>query len=180
MVCWSAGVDSEFWKPVTHKDQRNKVLIYWKTETEDFCREIIDLVRKLGMQPALIKCGDYIPSEYKEQLDRSRFAIFISRSESQGIALAEAWSMDVPTLVFDPGLFSFNGRTVTNTSSCPYLTPSTGLTWKSIEELKRILNAKNSFIGFSPRSYVLGHFTDEYRAKQLIDRIDSLKKAKLE
>ena len=179
VLCWSAGIDSQHWKPGIGKDQRNEVLIYWKTESEGFYQEVVKLVKEQGMQPALIKYGNYTVTEYKEQLNKSQFAIFISRSESQGIALAEAWSMDVPTLVFDPGEFFFNGRMVYNASSCPYLTRSTGLVWKNPEGLKKIIGDKNSFIGFSPREYVLKQFTDEYSAEQLIESVELLRQRRL-
>ena len=53
-------------------------------------------------------------------------AVFISRSESQGLALAEAWAMDVPTLVWQgpPG----DGGSLFNLSDpSPYLTSHTGV-----------------------------------------------------
>jgi hypothetical protein len=119
----------------------------------------------------LLQYGKYSVDEYKELLDRSAYSIFISRSESQGIALAEAWSMNVPTLVFDPGEFFFGGRMIYNVSACPYLTAATGLSWKTPAELKNIIGDKNSFTAFKPREYVLKRFTDEYSAKQLIENL---------
>jgi glycosyltransferase involved in cell wall biosynthesis len=171
VLCWSAGVDSEYWKPTVDAKDRKQVLIYWKTEPEEFCNEVIKFVREEGMNPALLQYGKYSVEEYKGLLDRSAYAIFISRSESQGIALAEAWSMNVPTLVFDPGEFFFGGRTIYNVSACPYLTPSTGLNWKTLAELRNIIRDKNSFTGFKPREYVLKRFTDEYSARQLIENL---------
>jgi hypothetical protein len=179
VLCWSAGVDSEYWKPGTKTGQRNKALIYWKTEPEEFCQEVVNVVRQQGIQPLLIKYGAYTIAEYKEKLDQSFVTIFISRSESQGIALAESWSMNVPSLVFDPGEFFFNGRMVYNVSSSPYLTRSTGLTWKDREDLKRIIADKTVFNDFSPREYVLKRFTDEYSAKQLINSVESLRQPNL-
>ena len=168
VLCWSAGIDSQYWKPSPEPNDRDEVLIYWKTEPEDFCEDVIKLVKGFGMNPVLIQYGKYNVQDYKERLDKSRFAIFISRSESQGIALAEAWSMNVPTFVFEPGEFYFTGRMVYNVSACPYLTQATGLAWKTLDELQRMINDKNSFAGFAPREYVLKRFTDEYSAKQLI------------
>jgi hypothetical protein len=178
VLCWSAGVNSYYWKPGIKKEARNEVLIYWKTESGEFYHKVVELVKGFGMQPVLIKYGDYTASEFRKQLDRSQFAIFISRSESQGIALAEAWSMDVPTLVFDPGNFFFGGRIVYNVSSCPYLTELTGITWKDLNELRKIIQDRNSFISLRPRNQVLKKFTDEYRASQLLESIIFLRQKK--
>jgi glycosyltransferase involved in cell wall biosynthesis len=168
VLCWHGGIDSRNWQPSTETKDRDNVLIYWKTEPEEFCENVVELVRGLRTNPAVIRYGKYNVREYKEQLDKSRFAIFISRSESQGIALAEAWSMNVPTLVFDPGNLFFTGRTIYNVSACPYLTNETGLAWKNLDELKRMITDKNLLKAFAPREYVLRQFTDEYSAKQLI------------
>ena len=65
--------------------------------------------------------------------------VFLSTFETQGIALAEAWSMDVPAIVWDPqGQAEWRGRTFTSRSSAPFLTPATGvtlvrMTWVSIQ-----------------------------------------------
>ncbi len=174
VLCWSAGVDSEYWKPTVDSKNRKQVLIYWKTEPEEFCKEVIAIVEEEGMSPVLLQYGKYSIGEYKELLDRSAYSIFISRSESQGIALAEAWSMNVPTLVFDPGEFFFGGRTIYNVSACPYLTQSTGLKWKTTTDLRNIIRDKNAFAGFAPREYVLNQFTDEYSARQLIDNLKKI------
>jgi hypothetical protein len=171
VLCWSAGVDSEYWKPTVDAKDRKQVLIYWKTEPEEFCNEVIKLVREEGMSPVLLQYGKYSVDEYKQLLDRSSFSIFISRSESQGIALAEAWSMNVPTLVFDPGEFFFGGRMIYNVSACPYLTPRTGLNWKTLTDLRNIIRDRNSFSGFAPREYVLDRFTDEYSARKLVENL---------
>ena len=52
-------------------------------------------------------------------------AVFLSSSESQGIALAEAWSMNVPTFVWNPKPKELNGRYFPSVDSAPYLTPET-------------------------------------------------------
>ena len=53
-------------------------------------------------------------------------AVFMSRSESQGLALAEAWAMDVPTLVWQspPGE---PGSVFSLSDPAPYLTSDTGV-----------------------------------------------------
>ncbi len=171
ILCWSAGVDSNYWKPSVGATNRKKVLIYWKTERREFCNQVVKLVRDGGMDPVLLQYGRYNVEQYRDVLNHSTFSIFISRSESQGIALAEAWSMNVPTLVFDPGEFVFGGRMIYNVSACPYLTTATGLTWKTLDELRNIIQNKSSFAAFAPREYVLNRFTDEYSARQLLQAL---------
>ena len=175
VLCWSAGINSQFWKPEVKKEKRDKVLIYWKTEPEEFCNDVEWIVKESGRQTAVIRYGNYSINEYKAILDQTRFAVFISRSESQGIAMFEAWAMDVPTFVFDPGQFNFYGRTISYVSASPYLSDVAGNKWKNLEELKNLVNDENILQRFSPRKYVLDQFTDEHCAEQLVKSIQSLK-----
>jgi glycosyltransferase involved in cell wall biosynthesis len=174
VLCWPVGINTDYWKPSATKTERDQVLIYWKSEQQAFCDDVVKQVKELGMKTLVIRYGDYNVAEYKEQLDRSLFGIFISRSESQGIALTEAWAMDVPTLVFEPGEFLFYGRMINYVSSCPYLNSATGLTWKDLSGLKTTIRATDFVNGFSPRDYVLKQFTDEYCAKQLVKNVQDL------
>ena len=115
---WHVGVDTRYWSPQKANKKRN-VLVYWKTEGEDFCRNVEDLLVRQNYDPIRITYGKYRRQEFKAALATSMFAVFISRSESQGIALAEAWSMDVPTLVWDPGELVFRGKPYEMVSACP-------------------------------------------------------------
>jgi len=166
---WHAGVDAEYWKPWAQQKE-NKAIIYWKTEEEAFCEAVMDIVRQYGFEPVKIKYGIYTPGEYREELNKSLFAVFISRSESQGIAMAEAWSMNVPVYAWDPGTLDYKSRTYREVTSCPYLTDEAGLRWKSIDQLKDIIGKTgNGTLSFQPREYALRLFTDEHAASELIE-----------
>jgi hypothetical protein len=104
----------------------------------------------------------FSPADYRQLLDRSTVAVFLSTFETQGLALAEAWAMDVPTLVWDPqGVAEWRGRRFQSRSSAPYLTPATGRSWRGIDELGTALSetlANRS--AFQPRAWVLANMTD--------------------
>ena len=167
---WHAGVDTEYWKPVAGQ-KRNKVIIYWKTETEDFYLSVENLIRQYGYEPATIKYGSYSIEEYKERLNESVFIVFISRSESQGIAMAEAWSMNVPVYAWDPGKLEYKNRNYSQVTSCPYLTNESGMKWTDLDQLKEILEkTKNDISRFQPRKYALRHFSDEHTSAELVSK----------
>lgn len=120
---WFAGVDVNYFKPRKSNALSNNVIVYWKTEGEGFCQQVENLLIKYGWNPIRIRYGNYKVVKYRTVLEDARFAVFISRSESQGLALAEAWSMDVPTLVWDPEepLDVNNGKIYWPVSAAPYL-----------------------------------------------------------
>lgn len=177
VLCWYVGVDVAYWKPYGPK-QKGNVLVYWKTEKEEFCSAVEAILVRLGYTPVRITYGKYQPKDYKKALDKCEFAVFLSRSESQGIALAEAWSMDVPTLVWDPGELSYRGRTYEQVSACPYLSHETGKRWVSFPELEILLSGYDHYKQqFTPRSYAVKYFSDEVCAQNLLNFITATSKS---
>ena len=177
ILIWPAGVDNKFWFPVKPVEKRKGVLIYKKTESGDFYDKIFKLLEELNFSADVIEYGNYNPAEFKKKLSNSFFAIFVSRSESEGIALVEAWSMDVPTVVYNPGDFIYGGKLVKEISACPYLNERVGKDWKTIEELRSLLlKMKQNKFSFEPRKFVLENLTDEITAKDLVDKIKFCKK----
>ena len=109
--CWYAGINTDYWSPSIHSTQKNKnMLIYRKTTSEEFTQEVENTVKRYGWNAIRISYGEYNQKEYKLLLERCSCALFLSISESQGLALAEAWAMDVPTLVWNNKQLIAHGR----------------------------------------------------------------------
>lgn len=177
---WPAGVDTDYWAPQKSLQQKiiaetKKVLVYWKTEKESFCSLVENTLRSAGFQPVRLQYGHYSQEQFNNTLQDVICAIFISRSESQGIALAETWAMDVPTLVWDPQEpLTMCGKVFWPISAAPYLNKSNGLFWKNIEELKTLLSDFYKNIEHtSPREWTLQHMTDEVCAQYLLNIINT-------
>jgi hypothetical protein len=167
-VCPS-GIDPEFWQPPVRRKATAQALVYWKNAPEAIFRDVETGVRAYGLAIACVRYGQYRPEEYRTLLGTADVAVFLSTFETQGLALAEAWSMNVPTLVWDPrSEAEWKGKRFRAGSSCPYLTAATGLTFRSSDELApRLLEVLSSPGRFSPREWVLAHMTDEVCARVL-------------
>jgi hypothetical protein len=172
-VCPS-GVDTEVWKP-SGRDRESQIIVYWKSGDENFVEEVEAIIESRVLEPVRIRYGHYSTTEYKELLDSSVFGVFLSSFETQGLALAEAWSMDVPTLVWEPrGEASYRGRSFTAGSSAPYISDATGMTWASPTDFAGVLDhAIRHRQAFRPREWVLGHMTDASCAAYLLNTIKS-------
>jgi glycosyltransferase involved in cell wall biosynthesis len=171
-VC-PCGVDAELWKPAGRAKERAAV-VYWKSGDERFCQAVEAIVRSAGLEPLRFRSGHgehgiFTPAAYREALNRAAVGVFLSTFETQGIALAEAWSMDVPTVVWDPqGEAEWRGRTFKSGSSAPFLTPSTGVAFRTIDELEPALGrALAALDAFQPRAWVLKHMTDAICSEML-------------
>jgi len=170
---WYAGVDETYWSPLSQHRSTKQVLIYAKYADQHLCNQIKTLLVKYGWNPAVLNYGNYTHQQYKILLADSAFAIFLSVSESQGISLAEAWSMNVPTLVWNPQELIAYGKRFDPISSCPYLTRDTGLDWKSIADLEQLLKSiKGQLTSFNPRRWIIDHMTDTKSALLLLDIIE--------
>jgi len=79
----------------------------------------------------------------------------------------------VPTLAWNPCRDAeWGGRCFISRSSCPYLTPATGLDWRTLDDCARVLDdALRSRGRFQPRKWVLDHMTDAICSRQLFDII---------
>lgn len=170
---WYAGVDTNFWQPITSKTESKTMLVYWKTEPESFCIAIEEILRAHGWQTIRLHYGHYDTKEYKNILNQVDAATFISVSESQGIALAECWAMNIPTLVWAPGTAFIYNRWIP-VSSAPYLTQATGVFWQTVNDLNAILISYNELKRrFAPRNWVLNYMTDESSIMLMLDIIQS-------
>jgi hypothetical protein len=88
-------------------------------------------------------------------------------NESQGIAWAEAWSVDVPTLLWKQDYVTYKGRTY-RSSTAPYLTPQTGVFFQSLTEFEKVFEDwDNNRNQFHPRQWVLENMSDEVRTRAL-------------
>jgi glycosyltransferase involved in cell wall biosynthesis len=167
-VC-PAGVDPDYWCPSPGRPPSGRAIVYWKSGPEAFCGSVETAVNACGLRPHRVRYGAYEREEYRRLLAVADVAVFVSHFETQGLALAEAWAMDVPTVVWDPrGPAEWAGRSFIAGSSCPFLTPETGRAWRTLAELPEALRqARADRAVLAPRRWVLSHMTDAICADQL-------------
>jgi len=171
------GVDAEYWRP-TGQPRTNIALVYWKSGDEAFCEEVERIVGTCGLEPRRVRSahGEHAifgAADFRRLLDEAVVGVFLSTFETQGLALAEAWSMDVPTVVWDPrGRAEWRGRSFQAGSSAPYLTAATGRLWRTTSELEPVLRgALAERSAFHPRQWLLANMTDAIRSAALYEII---------
>jgi hypothetical protein len=130
--------------------------------------DYIPVLQRRGYSVSVVTFGSYTSEEFLAHLRRASLMVGYSTSESQGIAWAEAWSADVPTLLWFQGQNTWApGRTFAS-STAPYLCDSTGLFFSSVAEFEDALTRwEATKETFRPRQWVLDHMSDEVCARQL-------------
>jgi hypothetical protein len=163
VVVWSAGVDERYWcpGPTTFRDGLD-ILVYDKTRDPEFAAAAEAALVETAPSYEVIRYSAYRPEHFRDLLRRSRAMLFLSASESQGLALFEAWACDVPTLVWDRRLWidKSGRRRWEGASSAPYLSAATGLAFETIDEFPSRLSEFWARIdSFRPREFILENHT---------------------
>jgi len=98
-VAYPVGIDTEEFKP--SKCEKNIVFIYYKDRDPNLLIFMKQMLKEMHIEFVIITYGKYKEEEYKKILNKSKYGIWIGRQESQGIALQEALSFNVPLLVWN-------------------------------------------------------------------------------
>jgi len=178
---WAVGVDTDKWRPLEPVEpvETRRCLIYRKNATEQEVFEVVDLCRRLGWDLAVIEYGRYSSKEYLTALRRADVLVFLGETESQGLAMFEAWSANVPTFVrrwrphqtaviADPHQL---GDWV-GVCASPYLSDQTGAFWSSLDELRDLLENSQT-LNRHPRQWVLGNANLELAARTYYELVMS-------
>ncbi len=170
-----SGVDAVAWAP-TASAPTGRAVVFWKSGPESQCVAVERAVAQHGWDSVRIRYGTYNATTYRKALDGAAVAVFLSAFETQGLALAEAWAMNVPTMVWNPlTRTEWRGWSFTAGSSAPYLSEATGTFWQSLEELDRALTrVRTEDHCFRPRDWVLTHMTDAVCARRLFATIEEV------
>lgn len=164
------GVDERFWAPTNGTSPRTKAVMYLKSGTPEFHDQLEAAIRSAGYTDVVrIRYGSYTRENKKQLLDHAQFLVLVTRTESQGIAAAEAWAMDVPTLVWASFGWKYEHHATVWSSPAPYLTPATGAYFSTPQELQFILTHWQAARKvMHPRQWMLDHLTDTVAARQLL------------
>lgn len=170
---FASGINIDDFYPAN--TERKYALIYSKYVDSYWGNYISYILEKHGFRPHIIQYGNYNLDEYKQILSVSKFMISLSKHDTQGLYLAEAWAMDCPTICYNSHFCSFS-TTATyvegNQIGSPYVCEENGALFDSIDELERIIvEYEVRKQAWHPREYVLRHMTDAICSQHFLDLI---------
>lgn len=153
---WPAGVQI----PKIISDMTGKTIIIKKDISELVFKQVITTLERKGFLHEVLEYGNFSHIEYLEKLTVTPLVIYLQKSESQGLALQEAWAYNVPTLVYrntewSDGKYSWSDPKI----SAPYLSDETGLffTPDTFEEgLVKIRDSRQ----INPQNYCENNLSD--------------------
>ncbi|MEI6396936.1 MAG: hypothetical protein WCO48_02615 [Candidatus Taylorbacteria bacterium] len=178
---WPAAIDTmEFQARPQPVD--GHVLIYHKQREVEELDFVKNILKQKGIANETVTYGSYDQKEYVEKLKGARYVIWIGRHETQGIALEEALSMNVPMVVWDVStlgqwvprkkdrdIYTEEELAYTNTTSAEYFDERCGIKTKNRAEIEAsIATMEQNWEKFSPREYVLENLGLEKQARELL------------
>lgn len=168
IVAWAAGVEDPGLCPTK---KTFDALIYAKYVSDEFVASVTDTLSRAHQSFRVLRYGSYNQRTYHDLLQQSRYAVFLSPSESQGLALHEAWIRDVPTLVWSSGEWHYGSYFWHDPLiAAPYLTNKTGMIFKDITSFNKALtDFLAQLTNFDPRTHSLEHFTDLHATERLLE-----------
>lgn len=169
---WAAGV---LVHAQVHMLKQYDFLLYDKAGNEDMIQAVQRILKQRGFSWHTLKYGTFMQSDYYEALTRSKYLLYISPSESQGLAMFEAWARDVPSLHWERGFYEYKGHRHEGHTATPYVHPNVGMVFKDVEDFSEILS---TFVGraFFPRQYILHGFTQTQSAQHFLEIVNSFSK----
>lgn len=177
---FSFPVNMEKFKPDKKIEERDRIFIYFKRRDPDELMKLIQFCKYKNILPILI---DYV-RKYKEEdyldcLKNAKFGIILDAHESQGFAIEEALSCDVPLLVWNAKTMNQEYGSAYGTISCtsvPYWDERCGEIFYDVNELEITFNKFVSKLQvYEPRKYIEENLSVEKCAKKLETLIKDIK-----
>ena len=118
---------------------------------------------------SVFEYGKYKEEDFLEMISVSRYCFVLGNTESQGIAIQEMMSCNLPLFVWDKTEWDHRGDEFKcEATTVPYWEDVCGIkTATNIEEnFKRFLDTLENY---NPRSYIETNFSLEKRASELLE-----------
>lgn len=166
---WAAGVHI----PLAHTTEKKYYLIYLKNIEN---KELIDGIKKELIKNKLnyriIQYGKFKQEKYFSELNNSIGLIYLAKTESQGLALQEAWARNVPTMVLECDSFKYKDLNFKHRNmAAPYLEEQNGIFFNPENFDNQLNYFINNLEKFTPKEYVLNKLSDEICVNKFLDII---------
>ncbi len=167
---WPVGVDTKRFLDCSNENKNIDCLIYFKRRNEEDLRYVTNLLKELGYSFHIIKYGDYDESQFMKLMKNSKTAFVIDNCESQGLAIQEMMSCNLPLFVWDVSTWNDRGEQYSvPATSVPYWSEVCGEKTLEKEEIKekfkKFFENNNSY---NPRQYIIENFTLEKSANKIL------------
>ena len=179
LIALPFGVDTEKFIDNKSITEKNKVMLYFKHRNPEELHFIENFLKCKNINYSVFSYDRrYDENEYISYLQNSKYCIWVDAHESQGFALQEALSCNVPLLVWN--IISMNQEYRSNYTNLPATTTSywdnkCGELFYNINEFEVTYNKFIENINnYKPREFILDNLSIEVCENKLINLINNM------
>jgi hypothetical protein len=186
LECLPFSVDTNRFQPTGLTGPKERIwdcVVYVKRRSNELINHAIDLLQSKQLSYKIFQYGSYQESDYLHELQHCKWMLVLDAHESQGFALEEAMSCNVPLLVMDASSLydetTDGGKTYTyeylkpkdlKATSVPYWSNECGIKIQTKEDLSQAMDTMMAtYHKFSPRAYILQTLSDEVCMKRILE-----------
>jgi hypothetical protein len=155
--------------------EKTTIFVYYKRRHPNELSLVTNTLKNANMNFVFFNYGNYSESEYLNVLQKSKFGIILDAHESQGFAIEEALSCNVPLLVWNVTSMNqeFNSSySNISATTIPYWDERCGEFFHKSEEFIETFNMFLSKLdSYKPREFILETLTKEICEKKLMEII---------
>lgn len=175
---WPVGIDTTQWSDKTSSEKIGDCLIYHKGMPNNLKNMAIELCLDKGLSCGVLTYGHYEEAALHEATEQCRFAILVTRTESQGIAVQQILSTGMPCFVFEKEMWDDRSDGIKcPASAVPYWDERCGVKVAEGSSREEIHAAFTYFLenleSFDPRAFIKENLTLEISAQKFIDILES-------
>jgi hypothetical protein len=177
------GVDTDAYCEIKPIQERSYVFIYYKSRNPNELQFVRNILDKQNISYRIFSYTQkYHEQEYLHFLRESKYGIWIGRHESQGFALQEALSSNVPLLVWDVSSmnqeYGYNYNDIPATA-IPYWDERCGEYFHKADEFEEKFKLFVSKLdSYRPREYIMENLSMAKCEERLIQVVDQMKSEK--
>jgi len=178
IIPFAFGVDTEKFINTKQINERDSVFIYFKRRIPDELEFLENFFKKNNIKYCIFSyTNKYDENDYLNYLQKSKYGIWLDAHESQGFALEEALSCNVPLLVWN--IKSMNQEYNSTyedipATTIPYWSEICGEYFYEKTEFENIFYKFLSKIDqYKPREYILNTLSNDVCENNLIDIINN-------
>ncbi len=171
IIIWPVGIDTDCFKDFSKENKKKDFLIYFKRRSTTELDIICNFLSSKDKTFEILKYGEYNEENLIEKCKISKCAFIIDGTESQGIAVQEIMSCNLPLLVWDVDKWIDRGEQYqVPATSIPYWSDECGEKFILLNELKKKFDVfLKSIDNYNPRNYILKELNLEKQALEIIN-----------
>lgn len=152
---WPVGIDTDLFHDYSNHHKQFDFLVYHKRRSDSELSRVLNFLESKNQSFTVMKYGNYSEEHFIDSIRNSKRGFIIGGTESQGIAIQEMLSCNLPLLVWD--IKSWEDRGILNScsaTSIPYYDGRCGEFFFDVNELE---NTYSKFMAgsFEPRNFVM-------------------------